>query len=252
MPMRTVVAVAAAVLAGVIAASALASCDVSVGAMQHRTRSYSVAIKVHVLVVNAEAGAVNVIGSSATKVSVTERISFRQSPPTTRHAAVAGTLTLDSRCPALETCSVGYYITVPRATTVRVYDDVGSIHLQSLSGQITAHTDAGDIDLESVSGPVQITGHAGSILGQDVSSAHATLRTSAGEINVAFSTSPASVIATATVGAVTLRLPGSVSYAVRASASVGSTQISVSRNPASPYAITATTSTGSITIEPAR
>ncbi len=138
MPMRTVVAVAAAALAGVIAASALASCDVSVGALQHRTRSYSVATKVHVLVVHAEAGAVNVIGSAATKVSVTERISFRQSPPTTRHGAVAGTLTLDSRCPALETCSVSYYITVPRATTVRIYDDVGSIHLESLSGPTPA------------------------------------------------------------------------------------------------------------------
>ena len=74
-------------------------------------------------------------------------------------------MTLDSSCPALETCTVGYVITVPKAITVRVSSNVGEIRLQSLSGQVTAHTNAGNIDLGSVSGPVEATGHAGSILG---------------------------------------------------------------------------------------
>jgi len=42
-----------------------------------------------------------------------------------------------------------------------------------------------------------------------------------------------------------------VPYAVDASTSVGSTDVGVIRGAASPHAITASTTTGSITIEPA-
>jgi hypothetical protein len=55
--------------------------------------------------------------------------------------------------------------------TIRVNDNVVTIRLESLSGQVTAHADAGDIDLGSVPGPAGVTSHAGSILGQNVSSA---------------------------------------------------------------------------------
>jgi hypothetical protein len=59
-------------------------------------------------------GGVHVIGGNSGKVSVTEHISFRHTVPVTTHRTAAGILTLDSNCPALETCSVGYDIGVPR------------------------------------------------------------------------------------------------------------------------------------------
>ena len=101
------------------------------------------------------------------------------------------------------------------------------------------------------SGPVEASGHVGSILGQDVSSADATLRLSAGQIDVTFAAVPASITATVTVGSVTLSVPGGVPYAVNATASVGSIQVRVTRSPASPHVITASTRTGSVTIQPA-
>ena len=55
--------------------------------------------------------------------------------------------------------------------TIRINDNVVTIRLESLSGQVTAHAAAGDIDLGPVPGPAGVTSHAGSILGQDVSSA---------------------------------------------------------------------------------
>jgi len=241
---------AAAALAGSIAALVLAGCSVSIGALQHRTKSYSVTGGVQNLVVNAQAGGVHVLGTDSGSVGVTEHITFEHTAPVTTHRASAGTLVLDSNCPALETCGVSYDITVPRAMTVRVNDDAGAIRLDSLSGQVTAHTDAGNVDLASVSGPIDVSSHAGSILGQDVSSAHATMLLSAGEVDVTFSAAPATITAAATVGSVTLRVPGSASYAVAASASVGSVQVSVTRDPASPHVITASTKTGSITIQP--
>ena len=100
-------------------------------------------------------------------------------------------------------------------------------------------------------GPINVTGQAGSILGQNVSSASARLHVTAGTIEVTFSAAPATLTATATAGSVTLRVPGSVPYAVDASTSVGSTDVGVIRSAASPPAITASTTTGSITIEPA-
>lgn len=180
-----------------------------------------------------------------------ERISFRGTTPSTTHRAAAGALTLDSSCPVLETCTVGYDITVPRAMTVRVTSNVGEIRLRSLSGQVTAHTNAGGIDLSSVSGPVDATGHAGSIRGQDVSSPRATSHSSAGMIDVAFSAAPATVTATSVIGSVTLRVPGGVSYNVTANAGVGSTHVGVTRSLTSPHVITAGTRTGWVTIEPA-
>lgn len=251
MPARTAIRTALAVLAGTIALSALTACSVDVGAMQHRTYSYSLPGQLRTLVVNAHVGSVRVTGSGSSHVSVTERISFRGTAPSTTHRSAAGTAMLDSSCPALETCTVGYDITVPRAMTVRVTSNVGEIHLQSLSGQVTAHTNAGDINLGSVSGPVEATGHAGSIRGQDVSSPRAILHSSAGVIEVDFSAAPVTVTATSDIGSVTLRVPGSVPYHVTTNVGVGSAYVGVTSSPASPHAITASTRTGSVTIEPA-
>jgi len=251
MPARSVIKAAAVVLTGGVAAWLLAACSVNVGALQYRTRSYQVPGQVQALVVNARVGGVQVTGGNVTRISVTEHISYRGTVPVTTHRTAAGTLTLGSTCPQLETCSVGYVIRVPRPLTVRVSDKVGTVRLQSLSGQVTVHSSVGDIDLGSLSGPVEATGSTGTIHGQGVSSARATLRMSAGTIDVTFSAAPAAITATTTAGSVTLRVPGSVPYAVDASSSVGSTQISVPRSPASPHAITARVTTGSITIEPA-
>ena len=251
MAVRTASRAVATVLAGGLTAAAVAGCYVDVGGLSQRTSSYRVPGGVQTLVVNAQVGSVHVTGGRAGPVSVTEHISYRHTAPASAHRTAAGTLTLDSNCPALETCSVGYDITVPAATTVQVTDNVGVIQLSSLSGPVTAHTNAGNIDLDGVSGTIAISDHAGSILGRDVSSGHALLRTSAGGIDVTFSAAPALISATATVGSVTLRVPGAVPYAVNAVASVGSATVSVTRSPASPHVIAASTRTGSIVIEPA-
>jgi hypothetical protein len=76
-------------------------------------------------------------------------------------------------------------------------------------------------------------------------------RGTGGRIAITFSAAPASVTAVSTVGSVTLRVPGSVSYAVRASTTVGSTRVTVPSSPSSPHLIVATVTTGAVTVEPA-
>jgi hypothetical protein len=251
MPAHAVIKAAVAVLTGSVAAALLAGCSVDIGALQHRTSSYSLSGQLRTLVVNAHVGNVQVTGVDSGQVSVTEHISFRGTAPGTTHRVAAGTLTLDSSCPTLETCTVGYDVSVPKAMTVQVTTNIGQIQAKSLSGQLTVHTNAGVISLASVSGPLEATGHAGSILGTQVSSARATLRSTAGTIDMTFSAAPATVTATSEVGSVTLRVPGNVPYRVSTSVGVGSTHVGVSRSTTSPHVITASTRTGSVTVEPA-
>jgi hypothetical protein len=125
--------------------AALAGCYVNVGALQHRTRSYPVSGPVQTLVVHGHMGRTDVTGGNSGTISVTEHLSFRHAVPTATHRIAAGTLTLASSRPALESCSVAYDITVPRALAVQVVDNVGTIHLHGLTGQVTAQTDTGTI-----------------------------------------------------------------------------------------------------------
>jgi len=248
---RRVAGVVAALLAAGLAVAAMAGCSVNVGALSNRVSTYTVSGAVRTLVVRTQTGTVDIVGHRSRTVRVTEQISYHSTAPAPTHRNSAGTLTLLSNCPALETCSVSYVVMVPRATAVQVEVNVGTIKLASLSGKVTAHTNVGDIDMTSVSGPLDVTGHAGSVLGQGVSSAKATLSVSTGQISVTFSAAPVAVTATAAIGSVTLRVPGSAAYRVNTTVGVGSTHITVTRSPSAPHAITATTTTGSITIEPA-
>jgi Toastrack DUF4097 len=218
--------------------------------LQHRTSSYTIGSRVTTLVVTNQAGDVSVTGGSSDAISVTEHISFRGTAPTTTHRTAAGTLSLHSGCPAAETCTVDYTVTAPRTTTVQVSDEAGNITLASLGGPVTVHVNAGRISLSALAGPVKATSSAGSISGQQLSSASASLHVSAGQIDVAFSAPASAITATSDVGAITVRVPGTVQYNVRADATVGNVDVSVPRSTAASRTITASTKTGSITIEP--
>jgi hypothetical protein len=237
-----------------LAAGALAlgfvGCSLSIGGRQHRTNSYTIGSRVTTLIVTGSAGDVHVTGGASTAVSVTEHISFHGTAPTTSHGSAGGTLRLNSHCPAAETCTVDYTVTVPRTTTVRVTDAAGSVSLGSLAGPVTVHLNAGKISLNSLAGSVDATSNAGSIRGQRLSSADASMHVSAGEIDVAFSAPPAAITAITDVGDITVRVPDTVQYHVTASATVGDVRVSVSRSTAATRTINASTKTGSITIEP--
>jgi DUF4097 and DUF4098 domain-containing protein YvlB len=240
-------------LAAAATAAALAGChgsDPTAQQEQHDTSSYSVPGHVRALVVSAHVADVRVTGGKTVAIAVTQHVAFHGAKPTISRRFAGGTLTLSSHCAANTACSISYDITVPRSTTVRVADDVGTVRLSALVGQVTATVDAGQIDLSSLSGPVDATIRAGSIMGQHVSSARASLRVSTGEVDVAFSAAPAAVSATTDVGAIILRVPSSVSYHVVTSAVVGHIGVSITQNTAAPRTITASTTIGAITIEP--
>jgi Putative adhesin len=198
---------------------------------------------VRILVVNDQAGDVDVSGADTSTVKVTDRVTSRHSAPSTTHRMSADALTLNSSCAGLQTCTVSYNIVVPQATAVRIHADAGTIRANSLSGPVTARTRAGDIVLASVSGPIYATDNAGSILGRDLLAPRAELRLSAGVISATFGIAPAAITAVTAVGSIILRVPGDVRYDVRADATVGSTRVVVERDPKSPHGIAVTTQT---------
>ncbi|HEY2638721.1 MAG TPA: DUF4097 family beta strand repeat-containing protein [Streptosporangiaceae bacterium] len=227
----------------------LSGCAVSIGGLQHRTNSYTIS-RVTKLVVTDQAGDLTIIGGSSDAISVTEHISFHGTAPATTHRTAGGTLSLESNCPVAETCTVRYNITAPRATALRVTDDAGAVTLGLLDGPVTVHVNAGRISLSSLAGPVDVTTSAGSISGQHLSAASASLHVSAGGISATFTAPATAISATTDVGAITLRVPGTVQYNVTASATVGNVHVAVSRGSSAAHQITASTKTGSITIEP--
>ena len=246
---RTGRAGALAVLTGA-AVLAVSGCYVDPGQqLRHQARTYRVSPPVHTLVISNRVGDVQVTGGAG-RVSVTERIRYRHQLPQTTHAVRAGTLTLTGSCPISQACDVEYHVQVPSGITVRVDDRVGNIRLTALTGQVRARTGAGGVALRSLSGAVQVSDRAGSISGSDMSSATATLGTYVGSIDVAFSAAPAAVAATTSVGSISLRLPRGVAYTVHASATVGSTHVTVPQASHSAHSITARTQTGSVTIRP--
>ena len=90
----------------------------------------------------------------------------------------------------------------------------------------------------------------GLISATGLTGASVSMVTSVGAISAAFAAAPATVRATARVGAITLRVPGTASYQVSADAHIGKAAVSVPQSASSAHAITATTDVGAIVIAP--
>jgi hypothetical protein len=86
------------------------------------------------------------------------------------------------------------------------------------------------------------------VRGQDLASRSARLSADVGAIDAAFAAAPADLVAQSGTGAVTLRVPGSTSYAVTAAAGVGSVTVTVPRSPSSGHVIRAGSNVGSVTV----
>jgi len=208
------------------------SSGVSIPGTHRSTAVYQIGSPVSTLVVTGHAGDVTVTGGAGPGTSVTEQVTYSKTPPATTRTFGGGTLTVTYSCPAEIVCTVSYDIQVPRNAAVRITTAAGGIRLSGLAGDVTAQADAGIITASGLTSPA------------------ATLTTSVGAITAAFTAPPATVRATASVGAVTIRVPASTSYQVSADARIGKATISVPQSPSAPHAISATTDVGTILVGP--
>jgi hypothetical protein len=175
---------------------------------------------------------IDVTGDDRSTVGVSQQASYSTTAPTARHVLSGTTLTLSYGCPVELSCSISYSVQVPRAVAVRVTAGAGAITLTSLSGPATAQTSVG------------------LITAVNLSSAQVSLKSDAGGIVATCSAPPLSLRASTSVGAIALTVPGSVAYKISTRTFVGTSTSTVRRSARSPYAISASSDVGSISISP--
>jgi len=213
-------------------ATASASPGLSVPGTHHATSRYQISAPVSTVVIVSHVGNITVTGGSGPAVSVTQQVYYSKTPPTTTRTVSGNTLTVTYDCRAQIVCGVTYTLAVPRSAAVRATAVAGAVRLTGLAGSVTAKTDAGNITATGLaSAPVSLT-------------------TRIGGISASFTAAPTTVQASTNVGAITVRVPGSVSYKVTADAHVGKTTIKVPQSASSGRVITATTDVGVITVAP--
>ncbi len=195
--------------------------------------AYTVSGPVSTLVVSGGIGQVVITGSQRSAVSVTEQVRFSVRPPAMTRRLAGKTLTLGYRCPDESLCAASYDIQVPRGMAVQVSSGTGEIQLSSLAGTVTATSGSGLIEAAGLTSPT------------------ASFTTNLGEIDAVFSTAPVTVHATTNLGAINIRVPGTVSYDVKAPAGdLGAAIITVPRSSSSRHVIDATCYMGSLLIGP--
>lgn len=226
----------AGLLCGVAAPLALAGCHplvhLGTGAHTPPAQVFTVAARVTTVIIRGGSGSIDVTGSGRRTIGVSQQASYGTTPPAATRVVSGTTLTLSYSCSSELVCGVSYNVQVPRGVAVRVSTAAGPITLTSLAGPVSAQTSAGLITAIGLSSPT------------------ATLKSNAGGIDATFSAAPSSVHATTNVGPISLTLPGSAAYQVSTHAYVGSSTVTVPRNPASPHVISASSDLGSITISP--
>jgi hypothetical protein len=228
-------ACAALALAASLAAS-LTGCDAlgKLGTTGHypAATSFTIDSRVTSVIIKGGSGSVDVTGGSRSTVGVSQQASYSKTPPAAKRTLSGTTLTLSYTCKVELSCGISYILRVPRGVAVQVSAGAGAITLTGLSGAVTAQTSTG------------------LITAVDLRSAAVSLTSDAGGIIATCSAAPRSLHASTKLGPITLTVPGAVAYKISAHTFVGTSTITVRRSASSPYAISANSDVGSVSIGP--
>lgn len=192
---------------------------------------YQITERIDALVVDARAAAVSIeVGDGP--VTVDEIYHSGSDRPATSHRVDGSTLRLtETGCGDNSVrCDVEFRVHLPAAASADVTTQAGAVQVAGLTGDFTATSQAGAVQ--------------GSALGSD----HVRVSTKAGATTLTFTRPPSTVSASTEVGAVDVLVPGGTSYAVDVQSTVGRSDVSVQRDPASPHKIEVRTSVGTVRV----
>jgi hypothetical protein len=213
----------------------LAACSGPSGSTTTDEVSYQVDQAVTGLVLDARAASIVVdVGDGPAKVREVYR--YAGDKPATAHRVDGKTLRLTgSGCNDDNIrCDTEFHVTMNAASTADITSQAGAVKINGLTG---------DIRVKSQAAAVEGTGLAGDSV---------TVDTEAGAASLEFAEAPSMVKVTTKAGAVAVRVPGSTAYAVQTRTSVGGSDVSVQKDPASAHRIQVTTDVGAIRVEPTR
>ena len=165
-------------------------------------------------------------------VTVTETYHFTDDKPATSHRVNGTTLQLtDTGCRNDEVrCGVEFRVHLPAAARAEITAQAGAVRVTGLLGDVAVTTQAGAVE------------------GRALGGADVAVSTQAGAANLEFARVPSTVRASTEVGAVELGLPSGASYAVDVQTTVGSSDVSVQRDPASPHKVEVRTNVGAVKV----
>ena len=198
--------------------------------------------------VSTNNGPVTVAGGPAKSAAVTATPTYRGTAPTISYRVTDRALTVRATCPQERHCQVALQLQVPAGVPVRAATDLGAVRLTGLTSGAAADSQLGNIYLSRVAGLVTAQTELGQVSATGLTAYRATLTTAEGSVDAAFSVAPELVTASSQLGSVTLHLPGNSSYAVTASADLGSTSVTVPRSSFSRHVVRASSQLGSVTV----
>jgi hypothetical protein len=194
-------------------------------------QTYQIAERIDALVVDARAAAV-ILETGDGPITVNETYRLGSDRPTTSHQVDGSTLRLtDTGCRDDSVrCDVEFRVRLPAATGADIKAQAGAVRVTGLTGDLAVSTQAGAIE--------------GSALGGDAVS----VSTQAGAMALQFTRAPSMVRASTQVGAVEVQVPSGTSYAVDVQTTLGRSDVSVQRDPASPHKIEIRTNVGAVKV----
>ena len=234
---------AAAIIVVLIAAAAgISGC----GPQSSVTQEYTPAVPVSSLIVNDKVGSVSVSSGSGSGVSVTATIHYSDGTPAITHTISGRALTLGySGC---TNCGAAFTVKVPRMANVTVHMQTGDVTVDGIAGDVAVADDIGGVTMTALSGNVSVQDHTGNVSGTGLVGARASFQDHTGNIDVAFTATPDQLSAIAGTGQVSVRVPSGTAYQINASSDVGSVRVSVPHSPTAIHVITASTTTGAVSV----
>ncbi len=228
---RTSLRVPAAVTALCVAGLLLAGCGASLGpsASERGSASFGAVSRVEV---EARAGTVQVRPGPDGSATVDRFLKWDgDAKPQLTQEVRGDVLHVVATCPDDDhDCTSELVLTVPAASAVRA--DLG----------------AGNVGVTGLSGAQDLSTGAGNVSGTGLGAAPVTVRTPAGNVDLAFAAAPPTVDAEATAGNVVVRVPTGPVYEVHATTSAGNARVEVPDTPGADHRITARSSAGNVSV----
>lgn len=187
------------------------------------------------IVVSGEAGDITIAVEDRSDIEVTSELTSNLWSEVGNEVDLGdGTLTVASECDAvffMFNCSASHTIRVPS-------DAVGELDLTTTAGTITVNGSSAEVDARTTAGDIDLLDYFGD---------SATLRTTAGGINVDATVAPRSISAETTAGRIVITVPDEV-YDVDTDTTAGDIDVSVRTDAGADRTISASTTAGEITI----
>jgi len=209
-------------------------------------------------------GLIEVTEAPVTHVQVTERIAYVGRRPAVLQSMSGGRLSLaNTACVnANDSCSVSFAITVPPGVTVTAAggpmlisgvfgadldSDGAPVIATNIHGPLTVSTHGGPLQINGLTGPLHADTGGGQVVASHVTAATATVTTSSGPVQLAFSAAPTSVTVSTGGGLAELSVPGGP-YALTTNSDGAAQTIGIATSSAAHHSITITTGGGPLII----